>query len=94
MDCFAMQSFPPKEGMSWNKLIPFGTQNSESFTWPTELHILLYYGVMNILMWFSPEFPYKSEVKFFEKFRKYLELSLKTTSSWKSPLDLIKKGIS
>ena len=26
MDCFAMQSFPPKEGMSWNKLITFGTQ--------------------------------------------------------------------
>ena len=49
MDCFAMQSFPPKEGMSWNKLIPFGTQTQNRSYGPQELHILLYYGPMNIL---------------------------------------------
>jgi len=36
---------------------------------------------MNILEWFSLEFPHEFEEKLFEKFIKYLELSLKTTSS-------------
>ena len=90
MDYFAMRSSFLRKG--WVETHSPRGPHSESFIWPTELHILLYYGVMNVLEWFSLQFPYKSEVKFFEKFRKYLELSLKTTSSWKTPLDLIKRA--
>ena len=51
------EAFHLRRGWAERILSPPRDLNSESFLWPTKLHILFYYGAMNILEFLYPKLP-------------------------------------